>query len=166
MTDRINILQKNYNPQSNPNKALHEEKIIRKIQSKLRNNNATITRADKGNSTVILPREQYNNKLQEFIQNNKFDTAHTDPTKTFQSQVRNTINSSKVLIPKETRWKYTNMNPSAPTIKGLIKVQKAGQPIRPFVNCEKCPCLQASKIILTKNETVRPLTQHTQHREH
>jgi len=51
-------------------------------------------------------------------------TAHTDPTKTFQSKVRNTINKSKILIPKESRWKYTNMNPSAPTMKGLIKVHK------------------------------------------
>jgi len=102
-TDRINTLKINSNPHSNPNKAIHEGKIIRNIQSKLRSNDATIIRADKGNSTVILPKEQYNNKLQEFIQNNKFDTAHTDPTKTFQSQVRNTIKSSKILIPKETR---------------------------------------------------------------
>ena len=74
VTDRINTLQRNSNTQSNPNSAIHEAKTMRSIQSKLRNNDdTTITRADKGNSTVILQKKQYNNKLQEFIQNNKFD---------------------------------------------------------------------------------------------
>ena len=115
---RINTLQKNNNTQSIPNSAIREAKTMKSIQSKLRKNDANITRADKGNSTVILPTEQYNSKLQEFIQNNNFETGHTDPTKTFQLQVRNIINNSGVLIPKETRWKYTNINLSAPTIKG------------------------------------------------
>ena len=83
VTDRINTLQRNSNTQSNPNSAIHEAKTMRSIQSKFRNNDETITRADKGNFTVILPKKQYNNKLQEFIQNNKFDTAHTDPHKNF-----------------------------------------------------------------------------------
>jgi hypothetical protein len=82
--------------------------------------NATVMRADKGNSIVILPYTQYNQKIQEFIQNNNFKTTHTDPTKALQSQVRKTLHNSNALIPRDLRWKYTNMNPSAPTIKGII----------------------------------------------
>jgi len=64
-----------------------------------------ITRADKGNTVVILPTHQYETKLHDFIQNNDFHTKTTDPTKTFQMQVRTTIKQSPTQIPKDYRWK-------------------------------------------------------------
>jgi len=39
-----------------------------------------------------------------------------------------------ILIPQECKWKYINMNPYAPSIKGLIKIHKPDQPIQPIVN--------------------------------
>ena len=72
-----------------------------------------ITRADKGNSVVIHPTHQYENKIENFILNN-FHTATTDATKTFQTQIRNTIKESTTLISKDCRWKYINVNPSPP----------------------------------------------------
>jgi len=101
--------------QKNPTHNTHpEEKTIRSIQNKLSKNNAMITRADKGNSIVVLPTHQYETKIQNFILNNNFCTATTDPTNTFQTQVRQKINESSTLIPRDSRWKYVNMNPSAP----------------------------------------------------
>ena len=88
-----------------------------------------ITSADKGNSIVILPTQQYETKIQNFILNNNFHTVTTDPTNIFQTQIRQTIKESTSLIPKDCRWKYINMNPSAPSIKGLIEVHKPDQPI-------------------------------------
>jgi hypothetical protein len=70
------------------------------MQSKLQNNNATITRADKGNTLVIIPTEQYDDKMQNFIQANNLQSTPTDPTKTYQTSVRKTINFGKTLIPK------------------------------------------------------------------
>ena len=157
VADRINTLQKNSNTQSNPNGAKHEAKTIRRIQSKLRDNDTTITRADKRNFIVILPTQQYNRKLPDFILNNNFKTAETDPTKTFQSQVKKAINNSKVLIPQESRRKYTNMNPSAPTIKGLIKVHKPSQPIRPFINWRNFPAYNLAKLFSQKIRQLAPL---------
>jgi len=105
VADRINtLIMQNPTHQTQP-----ETKVIRSIQSKLKENNATVTRADKGNSTVILPTLQYETKIQNFILNNKFRTATADPTNTFQAQVRQTIRDSKSLIPNDTRWRYTNM---------------------------------------------------------
>jgi hypothetical protein len=57
----------------------------------------------------------------------------------FQTQVRNSINNSKTLIPQDTRWRYINTNPSAPTIKRLIKIHKPEHPIRPVVNWRNAP---------------------------
>jgi hypothetical protein len=44
-----------------------EIRIIKSIKEKLTENNARIAQADKGNSIVILPSQQYKNKVQFFI---------------------------------------------------------------------------------------------------
>jgi hypothetical protein len=78
----INTLQQNDNPHSKH--SMHSEaKTIKTIKTKLQNNNAVITSADKGNSIVILPIQQYDSKIQDFIQVNDFYTSTKNPTKTF-----------------------------------------------------------------------------------
>ena len=112
VAERINTLQQNNKHQPTRN-THHEAGTIRTIQSKLRNNNAMITRADKGNSLVILPTQMYESKVHDFLQANQFQTISTDPTKSYQTQIRKTIHNSRTLIPHDSKWKYTNMNPSA-----------------------------------------------------
>jgi hypothetical protein len=73
-------------------------------------------------------------KIQNFIDKNNFQTSAVNPIKTFQNQIRKTINNSTTLITQDSKWKYINLNPSVPTIKGLIKLYKIDQPIRPVVN--------------------------------
>jgi hypothetical protein len=59
-----------------------------------------------------------------------------------------TINHSPTLIPPNSKWKFVNLNPSAPTIKGLIKLHKPDHPICPIVNWRN-----ASAYILAKSFT-------------
>jgi len=81
VADRIDMLQRH-----NPTHRTHPEaKVINSIQRKLKDDDALITRADKGNSIVILPTHQYETKLQDFLRNNDFHTITTDPTTTFQT---------------------------------------------------------------------------------
>jgi hypothetical protein len=128
------------------------------LKSKLKTNKATVTRADKGNTLVILPTEQYNSKMENFTQANNLQTMPTDPTKTYQNSVRKTINSSKTLIPRDTKWKYANMNPSAPTIKGLIKLHKQNQPIRPVVDWQNAPAYKLAKLFTLPHKDCMTLT--------
>jgi len=65
-----------------------------------------ITRADKGNSLVILPTDLYETKVEQSIQSNNFITAKTNPTDSFQTQVRKVINNRKTLIPLDEKWKH------------------------------------------------------------
>ena len=153
---RINTLKKNNNSQHTHGTPLQEAKTIKNIRSKLQHNDAIITRADKGNSIVILPAPQYSQKLQKFIQNNNLKTSHKDPTRNFQAQIRETIANSKTLIPRDSRWKYTNMNPSAPTIKGLIKLHKPDQPIRPVVNWKNAPAYKLAQSFTLKIKQLAP----------
>jgi hypothetical protein len=129
--------------EQNPTHKTHPEtKVINLLQIKLKDNDPTIiradneamiTRADKGNTTVILPTQNYETKLQDFLRNNDFHTSTTDPTTifhtsttdpttTFQTQIRTTIRQSPTPIPKEYRWKYINMNLSAPLHQRSNKV--------------------------------------------
>jgi hypothetical protein len=124
----------------------------------LRDNNAVITRADKGNSIVILPKTQYQSKIQDFLHENNFQTTKTDPTETFQTQVKKTIKNSKKLIPQEEKWRYINLNSAPPpSIKGLIKIQKPEQPIRPIVNWRHAPAYKLARLFKDKIHQLSPL---------
>ena len=144
--------------QQNPSDKTHPEtRLIKSIRNKLVENNAMVTWADKGNSLVILPTPHYGNKIEDFLSGNNFQTIAADPTNTFQTQVRNTVKQSKTLIPEDSRWKYINMNTSAPSIKGLIKIHKQDQPIRPVVNWRNAPAYHLSKLFTNKINHLTPL---------
>jgi hypothetical protein len=123
---------------------------MKSIQAKLKDNDAMITTADKGNSLVIIQSQKKKKKIQDFIDNNNFQSPSNNPTKRFQSQIRKTINHSTALIPKNLKWRYVNLNPTAPTIKGLIKLHKPDQPIRPVVNWRNAPAYKLSQLLTTK----------------
>jgi len=81
----------------------------------------------------------------------------TDPTKTHQNQIRKTINDSKTLIPHDFRWKHINLNPSAPTIKGLIKIHILDQPIPHIVNWHNAPAYKLTKLFTQRIGQLAPL---------
>jgi hypothetical protein len=80
VAERITTLHQSNKHPTTP-KVQQETKTIKSIKSKLKTNNATVTRADKGNTLVILPTEQYKSKMQNFTQANNLLTMPTDPTK-------------------------------------------------------------------------------------
>jgi len=93
-----------------------------------------ISKTDKGNSIIVLYQEEYKDKINKFVTSSNFTIAIMDFTKKLQRDVRNTVNECQQIIHKSDRWKYVNLNPTAPTIRGLLKVNKEGAPIRPIVN--------------------------------
>jgi hypothetical protein len=103
---------------------------MKTITAKLKKNNAIVTSADKGNTIVILPSTMCQEKIQNFIDKKNFRTSNTNPTQTSQKQIRKIINSSPKLINSNAKWKYINLNPSAPTITGLVKLHKSNLSIR------------------------------------
>jgi len=49
------------------------------------------------------------------------------------------------------------MSPSAPSIKGPIKIHKTDQPIRPAVNWHNAPAYKLSKLLSKKMKQLAPL---------
>jgi hypothetical protein len=106
----------------------NESRIVIQIRKKLTAAKAIVTKADKGNSLIIFPETDYNNKVHTFIANNNFTLVPHDTTKRLQRIVRTAINECKDTLPKETKWRHVSLNPIAPKIKGLIKIHKEDSP--------------------------------------
>jgi hypothetical protein len=111
-----------------------EKKTINQIKRKLTANRAVIYKADKGNSIVITYQDEYHRKVMSFISNNNFTIVKNDLTKKFQRDLRGNINVCHLIIQKDERWKYVNLNLNPPTITGFIKIHKEDSPTRPIVN--------------------------------
>jgi len=69
--------KKNSNSNGNGTK---EIKIINQIKTKLEDAKAIVTKADKGNSVVIIKEDEYNNKIRTFISKNSFNLSNHDIT--------------------------------------------------------------------------------------
>jgi hypothetical protein len=143
----FNPSKPNQTKQYNSMQAKKEFKSISKIIKKLELHNAIILKADKGKTIVIEYADQYYNKIQDFISSNELKIVSKDPTSRFQNKIRMVVKECKSSIPKENRSKYINLNPSAPTIRGLMKVHKNHCPIRPVINWTNAPAYKLARLL-------------------
>jgi uncharacterized protein YeeX (DUF496 family) len=120
-------------------------------------NKAIISEADKVNTIVTTYQENYHKKIHDFIANNSLTTVKSDPTKNFQRKLRNVINECQIILLKDEKWKYVNLNTSVPTIRGLMKIYKTDFPIRPVVNWQYAPAHTLAKMLARKLQTYLPL---------
>jgi hypothetical protein len=70
---------------------------------------------------VILTQDEYKQKVTNFIQDNKLTATNNNPTKHYQKIIKQTLKESNNIIQKETIWRYTNMNPTPPSLHSTIK---------------------------------------------
>jgi hypothetical protein len=157
VSNHITQLQQNSKLHRHTHYSHIEWKTLKSITTKLKTNDAIATPADKGNTIVILPTTLYQEKILNFIQSNNFRNSNTNPTKKFQRQVRQVINNSPNLINPNDKWKYTNLNPTAPSIRGLVKIHKPELPIRPIVNWCNAPAYKLAKMFALKIQQLTPL---------
>jgi hypothetical protein len=101
-----------------------EEKLIINIKNKIKQHQLILTKADKGNTLVIINQEDYDRKVNEFISNNNYTKLTCDITNKLQRSIRNILNKCNTIIDKHNKWKYSNMYPRAPQIYGTIKLHK------------------------------------------
>ena len=80
-------LNKMKNSTSRRNKeAQRQNQIINNIKKKLIQGNATMAKADKGKTIVIINNTEYNKKTLDFINTNEIMKLTKDPTKTFHKK--------------------------------------------------------------------------------
>ena len=100
LKDKIRNMPFNKNLQRLQNKHEHEISKLKNIERKLKNNEAIVTNADKGNTLVIMQRSDYNVKVNNFISSDNYEALSEDPTKKYTLSLNAQIENSKLFI----RW--------------------------------------------------------------
>jgi hypothetical protein len=121
IANKLKILMNNERQTQSTKQESVEKKLIRKIRSKLKQNNLIVTKADKGNTLVIMQQNDYHQKVDEFITQNQFVKIEDNYTKKQQNTIKTTINQCKTIIKQNEKLRYQNMNPGTPHIHGTIK---------------------------------------------
>ena len=127
---------------------------LKNIKKKLAHNDALITKADKGNTAVIIYKSEYNCKIEEYISNSNISILRNDPTNTYLKTVNKVINKSTSILNKQQIYFNKMIKPTAPTITGLPKLHKPNTPIRPLINFTTSPSYRIAKFLniwLTQN---------------
>jgi hypothetical protein len=145
------------NTQLNSTHAIREFHTLKQIKNKLERNEAMVSKADKGNSIVILYQNDYHSKVKDFINSSNFTILKKNPTKSFQSKIKSTIKNCPAILPKNSNINLTTMNPIAPNIRGLPKVHKVECPIRPIINWRGAPAFKLAKFLNKLIHTHIPL---------
>ena len=128
-------------------KGKEELRIINQIKDKLQKNNLIVTKADKGSSILVIYCDEYEHKVNNFISNNEAIEINDNPTAKFQKDVRITLNECRHIIDTNNKWRYINLNPSTPVMRGLVKIHKEDTPVRPIVNFKNAPTYNLAKTL-------------------
>jgi predicted GIY-YIG superfamily endonuclease len=142
INQKINSLTKNHKTKRHN---FNESKILKRIQNKVINNNLYITKADKGNTLVIMKNTDYTDKVKDFIIKNNIDKLNKDPTATYTKEINKAISNCKHLLSANDIRYLKPIHPHAPPLKGLPKLHKDNTPIRPLVNYMPAPAYRLAK---------------------
>jgi hypothetical protein len=115
----------------------------------LKGKNIVCTKADKGNSIVLLYKQDYLDKMYSIIADtDTFKELENNPTDKFQKETKEAIKKAKT-IDKTVKNKLTIMNTKSPQLYGLTKIHKENHPMRPVVSYINAPSYSLAKYINT-----------------
>ncbi|XP_062713958.1 uncharacterized protein LOC134290776 [Aedes albopictus] len=109
-----------------------------------------IVPADKGNKTVIMMRDEYEEKMQTLVSDvNTYERIDTDWTNKIQAQNNKLVNKlfNHKMIDQQTRSRLVSYHATCPKIYGLPKIHKPDSPLRVILSCINCPTYDLSKYL-------------------
>ncbi|XP_011869607.1 PREDICTED: uncharacterized protein LOC105562989, partial [Vollenhovia emeryi] len=101
------------------------------------NDDVFVTRADKGQVTVIMDRDDYNKRMTEMLNDQStYKQVKKDPTKSLTSKLNSLIKTwrNEDIIDNQDYWRLNCTNGNLPRCYGLPKIHKAGFPLRVIVS--------------------------------
>jgi hypothetical protein len=119
--------------------------IVKKLNLKLVTENATIVRANKGQTVVIIYSDEYSKKVHTFLTENNFRTLQNNPTDKDQKLICKMLQQCKLRIDKKQIKHLTQNKPPPPTLKAQLKLHKEGTPFRPEINNINAPSFPSNK---------------------
>jgi len=120
---------------------------IRNRKTKVIEHDLIVTKADKGNSVVLLKRSDYIDKMNEFLTSVKAIRNDHFRSSVHNDKVRKCIHDSKILINDDLKPSLLIPNPIPPRLYGLPKMHKSGVPVRPIVSFVSSRTYELSKYL-------------------
>ena len=114
------------------------------------NPNLIISRSDKGGIVVIMNKQEYDNKMQELLNDESmYKQLNKDMTNIYENKSNDYLQNLLVtgIIDINTYKHHKTKNSLPPRIYGLIKIHKPDKQMRPVVSCINAPSYQLSKLI-------------------
>ena len=126
-----------------------EIKILRNLK---KDKNTVITKADKGNTVVIMNSADYELKVNTLLMDkNIYKEINFDPTDKYTQKLRNELGilkDTRLITPQMYR-KFYPKGCSAPKFYGLPKIHKKDIPLRPIVACYSSPATGIGSFLAT-----------------
>ena len=135
------ILQKATPP--SPNLSRAELKALHELRN---DKDIVILPADKGNSTVVMDRSLYRQKMNAMLEDPVYQRLKSDPTSATLNRVKKLVKEMKELS-DEDKKKLKSSDAVCPRIYGLPKRHKLGLPLRPIVSAIRSPTYALAKIM-------------------
>lgn len=140
---QISVQLQNHTPSHSPTNDIY---LYKSLQDKINHENLVLSKADKGNSIVIMNRNEYEQKVNDIIQGEEFETLNSDPTKKFTQKIKNIIKITTFISPEVLKH-IVPMNPRSPLLYGLPKIHKENIPMRPVVSYIGAPAYNLAKFL-------------------
>lgn len=121
----------------------------------LKEKDVIYTKADKGNSLVIIGKPDYNRRMEETIIEAEFQNLKRNPLPQMikESKVAITRINEVFKIPK---WRLNIPNPVLPRLYGLPKIHKPGGKMRPIVSNINAPIYKIAKWLVSEFNKLKP----------
>ncbi|XP_045462556.1 uncharacterized protein LOC123672495 [Harmonia axyridis] len=125
---------------------------LRDTRAFLSNNkdHIVVLRADKGNVTVVMNRDEYSKKCTELLDDSQtYEKLESDPTVRVQNKNNRFVKIllNKDLVPEPVAKKLTSNDGIFPKMYFLPKIHKTGIPMRPILSFVGSPIYELSKFI-------------------
>ncbi|KAK5647062.1 hypothetical protein RI129_005526 [Pyrocoelia pectoralis] len=152
--------QNSQNPNTNNLRAICAEKlkklnfqpgkfnnnILKGLKAKIRKADLVVTKADKGNTIVILEKDNYVKKVQEFLDANGYIIKKVNFNQ-FIKSVKQFITLNREILKTHfdlNHYRLILMNPMIPRLYALPKIHKLNYPMRPIVAFTNTPVSKLS----------------------
>jgi hypothetical protein len=94
---------------------------MKELNKKLTTENAIVTQADKGRTTVIIDSKEYSKKVHSFLIAKNLNTLTIDPINKFQKLIKKTMQECNLIIEKRLIKFLAQKKASPPTLKAQLK---------------------------------------------
>lgn len=130
-----------------PPKPNIDKRMKRALADLRKDDTIVILKADKGNATVVMNREEYRTKMLHMLDDPTYKKLKSDPTQRIEKKITTALKIAEAEggISKEQRQHLSPRFSTTPQIYGLPKIHKAHTPLRPIVSSIGSPTYNLAK---------------------